>query len=304
MPRNPKLQTISVVVITSDRPMLLNRCLLSLADQTVKPIEIIIVDGSKRHNETAVIANYCRWTHRLPICLLRDDRRSIPYARNLGALKSHGDIVVYLDDDLAAANTYLSRMQDHFIRDRKLTAVMGRIRNMLPGNVYASTYYAYYDRGLRHHFPSLRHEHRLTAGRMLDCEVVGIRRAVISRVKFYGPRPYRNEDVELGIRLIRMGKHILFDPSIIAVTWPRTTFLPLAWTCIRNGYWDAYVEKRFIVDLRASPHRTPFFTWWIGEVRSKKHYSVLKRVWYAALLLSWPVLARAGGLWYRITTNI
>jgi glycosyltransferase involved in cell wall biosynthesis len=294
--------TVSVVVITANRPSHLRRCLRSLQHQTARPHEIIVVDGSKNHSATTDITHHLKFRH--PVILLYDIKHSIPYARDLGAQKSRGDIVAYLDDDLSADPTYLSRLRQHFVLNTRLSAVFGRIQNALNDNVYASTQYAYYDRGLRHHFPSFKVVQPLTAGRMLDCEVMGIRRSVITRIRFHWPKPFRNEDVELGLRLIQAKKKILFDPHITAWTYPRTSLLPLLSVSIQNGYWDAYIEKHFNVNLRSAPYRTRFISWIFHETQAKIEFSLYKKIWYAIILTLYAVLTRMGNLWYHVRTII
>lgn len=299
----PKPLTISVVVITANRPNLLGRCLASLSTQTVKPIEVIVVDGSKNPHQTTDVIK--RWTDRLPLTVIRDTKRSIPHARSLGAKRSHGDLVVYLDDDLAADKTYLARMQQNISRDAHLTAVMGRIKNTYPDNPYAGTHFAYYDRGLRHFFPTLTTPSPLTSGRILDCEVMGIRTSVI-RTFGFPPHPsgFRHDDVELGLRLLQSGKKILFDPAIIAWTAPRTALLPMWNMAFREGYWDVYIENFYRTDLRAAPYRTIFFPWFWKEVRSQKTFPLLKKIWYGILLISFPTVSRMGKTWYYIKNTL
>lgn len=289
----------SVVVVTADRPNLLGRCLASLYQQTTKPIEVIVVDGSKNPQQTKQVVK--RWTGRLLLAWIRDTKRSIPYARDLGAKYSHGDLVVYLDDDLAAEKTYLARMQQNFSRDTHLTAVIGRIKNAYQDNPYARTHFAYYNRGLRHFFSTLNRPAPLTSGRIVDCEVMGIRRSVIRTVGFpRHPSGFRHDDVELGLRLIQSGKKILFDPAIIAWTAPRTALLPLWDMAFREGYWDKYIETLYRVDLRAAPHRSLFLPWFWKEVQSQKTFPLLKKIWCALLLLSFPTVSRMGKAWYYV----
>lgn len=301
--KRPHPLTISVVILTNDRPLLLKKALLSIQHQTVSPIEVITVDDSSvlRKETVAVIKAY---TDALPI-IKRNTQHSISYGRSIGLNASSGDLVVYLDDDCAAQRNYLQKFRAHFRRDATLTAVIGRIKNALPENVYASCQYAYYDRGLRRFFPNLTKSSPLTWGRILDCEVMAIRR---SKLKTFGfpdrHRLYRNDDVELGLRLVEAKERILFDPSIIAHASPRTALFPLWTAAFWNGYSDAYTQRVYHVDLKAAPHPSPFVPWFLQTLAQKTHYTPLKRFWYAILLLSFPAVTRLGKLWYVLTHHI
>ncbi len=292
--------SISVVVLTADRPELLNRCLATIAAQTVKPKDVMIIDGSTKPHATRVITK--RWLGKLPLAYRKDARHSIAAARNLGAAMSHGDLVIYLDDDLAADRNYLLRMRKHFVRDTHLAAVMGRITNALPENVCASTQYAYYERGLRQHFPSFKKKQKITSGRILDCEVMGIRRSIVTRIGFLGGRPFhfRHDDVELGLRLMATKASVTYDPAIVASAYPRSTLWSLWTAAFWNGYSDAYIEKLYVIDLRASPHPSKFLPWFWRQILSKSHFRVWEKIFYGLLLLSFPAVSRIGKLWCRL----
>lgn len=291
--------TISVVILTNDRPHLLKKALTSIQKQTVAPIEVVTVDDSSiLHKETvAVIKAY---TTALPL-IKRNTEHSISYGRSIGMKASHGDLIVYLDDDCEAHPSYLRKFRDHFQKDPSLTAVIGRIINALPENIYASTQYAYYDRGLRRFFPSLDRVEPLTWGRILDCEVMGIRRTKLTSFGFPDRnRLYRNDDVELGLRLTNAKESILFDPSITAYASPRTSLKPLWIAAFWNGYSDACTGHLYHVDLRAAPYASFFPAWWIQEIRAKRSYPTWKKLHYALLLLSFPTVSRIGKVWYHI----
>lgn len=291
--------TISVVILTNDRPHLLKKALTSIRRQTVPPIEVVTVDDSSvlRKETVEVIKTY---TKALPI-IKRNTEHSISYGRSIGMKSSHGDIVVYLDDDCEAAPTYLKKFRDHFRNDPHLTAVIGRIRNGLPDNVYASAQYAYYDRGLRRFFPALNRTEPLTWGRILDCEVMGIRR---NKLRAFGfpdrNRLYRNDDVELGLRLTKAGEHVLFDPSIEALAFPRTALIPLWVAAFWNGYSDACTAALYKVNLRDAPYPSFFPAWFFSEIQSKKNFSLVKKLHYGILLISFPTVSRIGKLWYFV----
>ncbi len=297
MKKNP---TISVVILTNDRPELLEKALVSIKRQTYPPIEVVVVDDSSvLHEETVRVVK--KHTKALPI-IKRNTEHSISYGRTIGMKSSSGDLIVYLDDDCEAEPTYLKRFRDHFLRTPRLTAVIGRIRNALPDNVFAATQYAYYDRGLRRFFPSLDRIEPLTFGRILDCEVMGIRRRDLSALGFTERhRRYRNDDVDLGLRLMQKGKTVLFDPDIIAYASPRTSLIPLWTAAFWNGYSDASTTREYRINLRKAPYPTPFITWFPNAVMHTPGVSGIRRFHYAILLLSFPIVSRVGMCWFYLT---
>ncbi len=289
--------TISVVILTNDRPHLLKKALMSIKRQTLSPIEVVTVDDSSvLHKETVEVIK--AYTNALPI-IKRNTEHSISYGRSIGMKASHGDIVVYLDDDCEATPSYLKKFRDHFRNDPQLTAVIGRIRNGLPDNVYASTQYAYYDRGLRRFFPTLDRTEPLTWGRILDCEVMGIKRTKLIHFGFPDRnRLYRNDDVELGLRLTNENERVIFDPGITATAYPRTSLIPLWVAAFWNGYSDACTSVLYHVNLRLAPYPSFFPSWFLSEIRSKTNYPLMKKLQYGLLLLSFPTVSRIGMLWF------
>lgn len=294
--------TISVVILTNNRPHLLKKALTSINNQTIKPIEVITVNDSSTllKQSVSVIRNN---TTTVPL-IKRNSKHSISYGRSIGMKAARGDIVVYLDDDCEASSTYLRKFRDHFSKNPKITAVIGRIINALPDNVYASTQYAYYDRGLRRFFPTLDRIKPLTWGRILDCEVMGIRRNKLNAFGFPDrDRLYRNDDVELGLRLIQAKEYIIFDPSITAHASPRTSLKPLWTAAFWNGYSDACTENLYNINLRLAPYQSFFPTWCIKEIQSKHTFSIWKKIGYFFLLLSFPTVSRIGKVWYYTKTT-
>lgn len=291
--------TASIVILTNDRPELLRNALLSIAGQTVTPKEVIVVDDSSvLHNETVAVIRKTVTT--VPV-ITRNTEHSISYGRTVGAKLASGDIVIYLDDDCAAEPDYVEKFLRHFTRDPRTAAVFGRIINARPDNLYAATQYAYYDRGLKNYFPSLTRVQPLTWGRILDCEVLAIRNRIIRKVGFAERhRYYRNDDVELGLLLVRRHLHVLFDPGITASATPRVSLRPLIIAAFGNGYSDTITERIHHIRLRDAPHRVPFIGWWMHEV-THSPFPWYVRPYYASLLLLFPIMTRFGKFWSLIT---
>lgn len=94
------LPTVSAVIITYDRgTSCLSRAISSVLDQTVPPIEIIIVDGGTdehRKNTTELMNNI---GSPVPIRIVGRNNMRAPEARNLGASECKGEYIAFLDDD-------------------------------------------------------------------------------------------------------------------------------------------------------------------------------------------------------------
>lgn len=87
---------ISVIIPTADRPGPLHRALRSLARQTFRDFEVIVVRDGGPPVRTVVDS----WKHDLPITLIdTDPRRGVSHARNTALAAARGAYVAFLDDD-------------------------------------------------------------------------------------------------------------------------------------------------------------------------------------------------------------
>jgi glycosyltransferase involved in cell wall biosynthesis len=87
---------ISVIIPTADRPGPLHRALRSLARQTHRDFETVIVRDGGLPARPVVDA----WQHELRLTLVdRDTRGGVSAARNAGLAAASGEYVAFLDDD-------------------------------------------------------------------------------------------------------------------------------------------------------------------------------------------------------------
>lgn len=86
--------TVSVVIATKDRPMLLQRAVQSVRRQSRKVEELFIVDdgGGLQSLPAHLLGDGIR-------IITNEHSRGGAYARNLGASHATGDILMFLDDD-------------------------------------------------------------------------------------------------------------------------------------------------------------------------------------------------------------
>jgi len=112
------------VIGTRDRPRDLHGCLSCLvAQETHRPVEIIVVDNNPSSGETAqVVAMFPG------VRLVREERRGVACARNAGILASVGEIIVTVDDDVRVPPGWLEKLVAPFSRS-DYWAVTG---NVLP----------------------------------------------------------------------------------------------------------------------------------------------------------------------------
>ena len=111
-PRSPRGTSaparVSVVIPARDEEASLPRLLASLADQTLAPTEIIVVDDGST-DRTAALAT-AGGARVVPAPPLPDGWAGKPWACHLGARQASGDVLVFLDADVVLASDGLDRI--------------------------------------------------------------------------------------------------------------------------------------------------------------------------------------------------
>ncbi len=120
--------TISVIIPTYLRSNELSNLLYSILKQTIKPMEIIIVDDTPNNSIKEVCEKYRNNFHLLGVNVsyVKNPRdRSISIARNLGAILAKGNIVCYVDSDVIIDKEYLKELKNTFEKHPEALGVSG-----------------------------------------------------------------------------------------------------------------------------------------------------------------------------------
>lgn len=104
----PKPLTVSIVIPVYNEEAFLRDCLTSIAQQTVRPTEVIVVNNNST-DQTAAIA------HRFPfVRLLHEPRQGVVFARTTGFDAATGDIIGRIDADTILPSTWVAEVQRVF----------------------------------------------------------------------------------------------------------------------------------------------------------------------------------------------
>lgn len=215
VPRPPEAPTLSVVVPFFDAPENLRRCLEGLAASTV-PHELVLVDDASRDARAIELARAA------PGLYHRLERNSGPaVARNEGARRAGGDVLVFVDSDCVVHPDTLERVRDALGGPDAPGALFGSYDDEPASPGVVSVY-----RNLLHHFvhhTGPREASTFWAG----CGAV--RREDFWRVEGFD-ESYRRpmiEDIELGMRLRAAGVRIHLRPEIQVKHLKRWRFLEM-----------------------------------------------------------------------------
>jgi glycosyltransferase involved in cell wall biosynthesis len=107
---------LSVIIPTFNRSIQLNKTLESIARQSLseKEYEIIIIDNGSTDDTADVITKFIATHANHQIRSFYDSTPGLLTGRHLGAEKSHGEVLVYADDDIKASEDWLKTIQEIF----------------------------------------------------------------------------------------------------------------------------------------------------------------------------------------------
>ena len=175
--------TYSAIIPATDRPPTLERCLAAIRAAADGPEEIIVVDGPPGMGPAA--------------------------ARNAGAARATGSILVFIDSDVEVHADAFRRIRTTFDREPELAAVFGSYDDLPSLHGLVSTF-----RNMLHHYV---HQ---TSGGLATTFWAGlgaVRREAFVAVDGFDDWRFRSpsvEDIELGLRLSTAGGLIRLDPEI------------------------------------------------------------------------------------------
>ena len=196
--------TVSVVVPCHNAAGVLPASLSALMEQTAKPSEIIVVDDASTDDSARVAGEYDGVkVVRMPF------NSGAAAARNAGAGRAAGEILLFVDADVALRPEALERLIERFSAPDKPDAVVGAYTPRPPGgNFYTRAH---------NHFTRYNHARQQGEIQWFWGAVGAVKKDAFLAVGGFDQRRYRGasaEDIELGFRLARAGYRIVIDHSI------------------------------------------------------------------------------------------
>ena len=128
---------ISVIVITKNNADCIEKCILSLVNQSYSKdlTEFLFVDGHSNDGTDNIVKEYSK--RYSSIKLLYENVGSMGGARNVGIENSNGDIIAFIDADAYVNEDWLTRIEKHFKNDPR-TIVLGGFDVLVGGEVSRS----------------------------------------------------------------------------------------------------------------------------------------------------------------------
>lgn len=229
---------VSVGVITRNRPDLLKSCLFSLFRQSLKPSEVIVVDGSDNKKSKDVVSLFSK---KLNIVYIVQRKRGISNARNLVLKNASEKIVGFVDDDCEADVDWVEEMVKAHKKHPDAWLIQG---SCLVSPFKGLTSYIYqndYNKWVNDNF---RSENQLIKA---DVENSSFKIGFLRRKKLFfdeDKKFYYSDDVDLSYQIVLNGGRMYYEPAAV-VHVNRRGMLGLLIQRVRKGHSGALVDIKW-----------------------------------------------------------
>lgn len=241
--------TLSLVIPAYNEEGYLAACLSAIANQTVLPDEVIVVDNGST-DKTVRIAEQYRF-----VKLVRESRRGVLFARNTGFGRASSQIVGRIDADTMLPPRWVENIKEAFA-DQAVTAVTGPV--------------SYYDMP----FPAINHypDHLMRSSiynwspksPFLFGSNMAIRKTAWEQLS-PGLCQHQDihEDLDLAVHLYKAGRKILYDKDLLAGASGRRYNDSLAQF---HGYMSMYRRTYLIHGLHSLAGYAAVSVYWAGYI--------------------------------------
>lgn len=198
---------ISVIIPVKNDEKRVGQCIEAVVSQTIKPLEVILVDGNSIDRTVDVARNY-------PIRIITENYGTIGGARQVGLESAFGDYIAFTDSDCIPCGNWLENLAKEF--DKGIVGVCGGTKNMgnnlweksvaLALNSFLGSANSVQDRVFK--------EKRFVKD-ISGCNCM-YRKADLISVGGFNVTLAIDEDTELNKRLIKLGKMIYTPNAIVS----------------------------------------------------------------------------------------
>lgn len=125
-----KQAIISVIIPVYNSAMYITESLESALVQSLKPVEIIVIDDGSTDGLDEVLARHSKY-----IKLLHQENMGQSHARNRGIKLAKGSFIAFLDADDYWTNNHLELLHDLLMNDPSLDYAIGKVKNFIDGDL-------------------------------------------------------------------------------------------------------------------------------------------------------------------------
>lgn len=257
---------LSVVIPVHNGGENLRLCLEALAESTRLADEIIVVDDASTDGSGELAQTFGARVIRLP-----GPPRGAAVPRNRGAAVASGDLLIFLDADVAVHTDVLEKMDRTMTEHADIAALFGSYDTSPRAQGLVSRY-----KNLLHHYV---HQHGQREASTFWTGCGAIRHEVFEAIGGFDQSYTHLEDIELGTRLLRAGYRIWLCPDVQVTHLKRWTLgsllrsdifdraIPWSRIILRSGHLPAVLNLDFrsrwsAIAVWAAVLLVPLAWWW------------------------------------------
>ncbi len=124
----------SVVIPIYKRNEIFKSCLISINNQLLKPIEIIVIDNNTSKYESKYLRDIIASSNissEINIKILKSPKNSGAIARNIGVKNAKTNLIAFLDSDVILDENYYSTLINYFKKNKNLIAIQGVDKSLI-----------------------------------------------------------------------------------------------------------------------------------------------------------------------------
>lgn len=281
------LPSITVVTPTFNRRAGVARLLDALCQQTY-PIDrfaVVVVDDGSTDDTLAYLR--ARATP-FALAIVEQEHRGPASARNLGVSHAPGEIVLFLDDDVAPAPDLLARHGCNH-QENPGAVVVGAM--LPPADWSRSAWVRWEEEKLERQYQAMRAGAYMCSARQFYTGNASLQRARFLDAGGFDPTFERAEDVELGYRLQQRGVRFVFDPQAVVRHFAARPFAAWRRAAYQYGRYDVIMDRDKRHDTLARAAADFRRRHWLGRLLARLAAGRASAVQLATLILSLNALA-------------
>jgi glycosyltransferase involved in cell wall biosynthesis len=220
----PKNGNVSVVILTKNSALTLERCLKSVIDQ--KPREVLAVHMLSTDRTLTILERY-------GIRVVRNPGASLGYSRQLGVESAEGDLVMFVDSDIALGHDCIRKLRYDLEKYN-----WAGIHAMILSRENVTYWQRAEDENFAMYFNRVGPTAHIGTGAAM------FRRDVLLRYPFDANLTLSSEDIDVCVRLGRDGYRVGVS-SAVAYHFHRRDFLSFARRRFSYGLGDAQFAVKY-----------------------------------------------------------
>ncbi len=235
------LPLISVVVPCYNEKKYIEKCILSILDQSIPQVqtEIFVIDGMSNDGTREILFRLQKEFNRFQV--IDNIKRKTPFARNLGVKASTGKFIAILDAHTEYDKNYLANSLKLFEEHPDISCAGGPIESVGKNNFGKATALAMsHPLGVgnaKHRFPDYE-------GYAEGACFPVFKKEVFDKLGTFDEELVRNQDDEFNLRMKKNGMKVYLSPKAKATYFVRDTPAKLFKQYFDYGYWRMAVIKK------------------------------------------------------------